>query len=76
MSDTIRPLHKRTIDKTPTASDVLEGEIVLNYGENTEGIFIKNNKNVVKEFKSIDYVFNMVTMMIDEAIINTLNTPV
>ena len=66
--------HLRTSDAnvTPNSSDFEYGEIAINYSKDGEKIYIKNVNNEV-----IDFVPRKeVESMIDEAIINVLNTPV
>lgn len=66
--------HLRTSDAnvTPNSNDFEYGEIAINYSKDSEKIYIKNVSNEV-----IDFIPRKeVEAMIDEAIINVLNTPV
>ena len=52
--------------KLPTSSAVTYGELAVNYADGYETIAIKNTKDEIVEFKSKDYVDNLITNVNNE----------
>lgn len=58
---TIQHLRSTTLGVKPNVNDIKEGEISVNLAKGGEALMIKNTENEIVEFKSKDYVDNLVS---------------
>ena len=48
-------LHTDVRDKKPLPSDIMTGELAINYAANGETLYIKNSEEAIAEFKDDKY---------------------
>ena len=48
-------LHTNISDKKPSPSNIMTGELAINYGANGETLYIKNSEEAIAEFKDDKY---------------------
>lgn len=58
---TIQHLRSTTLGVKPNVNDIKEGEISVNLAKGGEALMIKNTENEIVEFKSKEYVDNLVS---------------
>ena len=51
----VQHLHTDVSGKKPLPSDIMDGELAINYAANGETLFIKNSENAIAEFKDDKY---------------------
>ena len=57
----IQHLRSTTLGVKPNVNDIEEGEISVNLAKGGEALMIKNTENEIVEFKSKEYVDNLVS---------------
>ena len=48
-------LHTNISDKKPSPSNIMTGELAINYAANGETLYIKNSEEAIAEFKDDKY---------------------
>ena len=67
-------LHLRTgvIDKKPLPSEIMAGELAINYAANGETLYIKNSEEAIAEFKDDKYYQKQLSEKADKSYVDGL----
>ena len=67
-------LHLRTDinGKKPLPSDIMTGEMAINYAANGETLYIKNSENAIAEFKDDKYYQKQLSEKADKSYVDGL----
>lgn len=67
-------LHLRTNvrDKKPLPSDIMTGELAINYAANSETLYIKNSEEAIAEFKDDKYYQKQLSEKADKTYVDGL----
>jgi phosphoenolpyruvate synthase/pyruvate phosphate dikinase len=67
----VQHLRTNVKDKKPTSSDILNGEIAVNYTADGETLYIKNSSNEIVEFKDDKYYQKAISDIANKIFIGT-----
>ena len=65
-------LHTDVRDKKPLPSDIMTGELAINYAANGETLYIKNSEEAIAEFKDNKYYQKQLSEKADKAYVDGL----
>ena len=61
-------LHTNISDKKPSPSNIMTGELAINYAANGETLYIKNSKEEIAEFKDDKYYQKQLSEKVDKTL--------
>ena len=61
-------LHTDVRDKKPLPSDIMDGELAINYAASGETLYIKNSEEAIAEFKDDKYYQKQLSEKVDKAL--------
>ena len=65
-------LHTDVRDKKPSPSDIMTGELAINYAASGETLYIKNSENAIAEFKDNKYYQKQLSEKADKSYVDGL----
>ena len=65
-------LHTDVRDKKPLPSDIMTGELAINYAASGETIYIKNSEEAIAEFKDDKYYQKQLSEKADKTYVDGL----
>ena len=65
-------LHTDVPDKKPSPSDIMTGELAINYAASGETLYIKNSEEAIAEFKDDKYYQKQLSEKADKAYVDGL----
>lgn len=65
-------LHTGINGKKPSSSDIMTGELAINYAANGETLYIKNSEEAIAEFKDDKYYQKQLSEKADKAYVDGL----
>ena len=65
-------LHTNISDKKPSPSNIMTGELAINYAANGETLYIKNSENAIAEFKDDKYYQKQLSEKADKSYVDGL----
>ena len=65
-------LHTDVRDKKPLPSDIMTGELAINYAANGETLYIKNSEEAIAEFKDDKYYQKQLSEKADKSYVDGL----
>ena len=65
-------LHTNISDKKPSPSNIMTGELAINYAANGETLYIKNSEEAIAEFKDDKYYQKQLSEKADKTYVDGL----
>ena len=65
-------LHTDVRDKKPSPSDIMTGELAINYAASGETLYIKNSEEAIAEFKDDKYYQKQLSEKADKTYVDGL----